>query len=171
MSGVRAVAAIGLGSNLGERDRELSRALLLLGRVPGIVVLRRSRWIETEPEGGPPGQGRFLNGAALLETTLSPRALLDALLGIEARMGRDRSKTEKNGPRTIDLDLLLYDDLVIDEPGLTVPHARMEERLFVLEPLAEIAPERVLPSTGKRVEECLEELRRARQDVASGDGS
>jgi len=167
----RAVAAIGLGSNVGDRERHLSRALLLLERTPGIVVLRRSRWIETEPEGGPPDQGRFLNGAAVLETTLSPRALLEAMLGIEARMGRDRSLAGKNGPRTIDLDLLMYDDLVLDEPGLTLPHPRMEERVFVLQPLAEIAPDRLLRGTGRSVRERLEELLRARQGVASGDGS
>ncbi len=166
MTSGRVVAAIGLGSNLGDRERALSRAVATLERTDGVVVLRRSRWIETEPEGGPGGQGRFLNGAVLVETTLGPRELLEVLLSIERRLGRERA--ERNGPRTIDLDLLDHGGIQIDEPGLRLPHARMEERLFVVEPLCEIAPDMLLARSGRRVRERLEELR---SRSASGSGA
>ena len=165
MSARRVVAAIALGSNVGDRERALARAVVALERTPGVVVLRRSRWIETEPEGGPHDQGRFLNGAILVETTLAPRELLDAMLAIERRLGRVRA--ERNGPRTIDLDLLDHGGVELDEPGLHLPHPRMEERLFVLEPLGEIAPDLFLARSKKSVRERLEELR-ARSNSESG---
>jgi 2-amino-4-hydroxy-6-hydroxymethyldihydropteridine diphosphokinase len=131
------IAYISLGSNLGDRRDYIQRAAEALRRTPGVLDVRMSTLHETEPVGGPPGQGMYLNAAARLETDLDAPALLAILLDVEARLGRRRS--EKWGPRVIDLDLLLFDDQVIDTPGLTVPHPRMHERRFVLEPLAEIA--------------------------------
>ena len=140
------IAFIALGSNLGDRNANLLATLQALQDRPGIVVKQTSSFYETEPVGGPPGQGLYLNAAARVETQLSPRQLLQALLDIEAQLGRQRQ--ERFGPRTIDLDLLLFDDQVIDEENLTIPHPRLQERLFVLEPLAEIAPKAVHPILG-----------------------
>jgi 2-amino-4-hydroxy-6-hydroxymethyldihydropteridine diphosphokinase len=130
-------AYIGIGSNLGPRHATIHAGVRDLGRTPGIRVVRLSSIIETDPV-GPPGQGPYLNAAAELETTLDPHALLDAMLQVERAHGRDRSAGERWGPRTLDLDLLLYDDLTLDEPGLTLPHPRMRERAFVMVPLSEI---------------------------------
>ncbi len=116
---------------------------------------RVSTFIETEPVGGPP-QGPYINAAAELRTTLSPRALLDVLLDVEDELGRVR--TVHWGPRKLDLDLLLYEDQIIDEPRLQVPHRHMHKRQFVLEPLGEIAPDAVHPVLGKSVRELQEEL-------------
>jgi 2-amino-4-hydroxy-6-hydroxymethyldihydropteridine diphosphokinase len=138
-------AFIGIGSNLGDRETHLRRALELLGAVDRIDVLAVSRFRETEPV-GPVAQGPFLNGAVLVSTELPPRELLERLLAIEQSLGRVRR--ERFGPRTIDLDLLLYGDEVLDEPGLTVPHPRLHERRFALEPLAELAPGLVIPGLG-----------------------
>jgi 2-amino-4-hydroxy-6-hydroxymethyldihydropteridine diphosphokinase len=131
---------------------------------PGIKVIRVSSYQETAPVGGPPGQGLYLNAAAELKTALPPGELLRVLLRIEQDLGRVRH--ERYGPRTIDLDLLLYGDLVRVEPGLTVPHPRMHERLFVLAPLAELAPQTVHPVSGKTINELLQERqsRRAEKD-------
>jgi len=128
-------AYIALGSNIGERASHLRTALAALATTPGLRLLRVSSFHETAPVGGPPGQGPYLNAAALLETTLSPRALLDTLLTIESQAGRTRSVP--NAPRTLDLDLLLYSDLAISEPDLQVPHPRMWSRPFVVGPLSE----------------------------------
>ncbi len=127
---------IGLGSNLGDRAAHIRQALRELGERGDIRVLACSRLYETEPLGGPPGQPLYLNAVAELATNLTPRELLTRLLEIEERHGRQR--TIPNGPRTLDLDLLLYGDHVINEPDLVVPHPRMWERPFVLQPLAEI---------------------------------
>ena len=127
---------VALGSNLGDRLANLGQALELLAREPGFVLRRCSDAYETEPVGPP--QPKFLNAVAQLGSLLSPRETLKRLLAIEERMGRVRR--EKNGPREIDLDLLLFGDRRIDEPGLQVPHPRMHDRAFVLVPLAEIAP-------------------------------
>lgn len=136
------VAYVALGSNLGDREDHLRRALADLAERGDIRLLRCSSFHETEPVGGPPGQGRYLNAVAAIETTLAPRALLDRLLAVEQLHGRARG--ERNGPRTLDLDLLLYGDEQIDEPGLTVPHPRMCDRDFVLLPLAEVChPDRI----------------------------
>jgi 3-oxoacyl-[acyl-carrier protein] reductase len=124
---------------------------------PGITVARVSAYVETMPVGGPPGQGNYLNAAAEIETDLEPIALLQVLLAVEQRLGRVRQ--EQHGPRTIDLDLLLYGDVVRDEPGLIVPHPRMHERLFVLEPLAEFAPNVVHPVIGSPIRVLLENAR------------
>src|SRR5262245_13752492 len=146
-----ATAYIALGSNLGDRQDYLDSALTLLEQA-GITVERVSSVYETAPVGGPPGQGAFLNAAARITTKLPPRALMDLLLQTEQRLGRVR--TEHHGPRTIDLDLLLYDDRVVHEPGLEVPHPRLHERWFVLAPLADIASDVVHP----RLQRSLGEL-------------
>jgi 2-amino-4-hydroxy-6-hydroxymethyldihydropteridine diphosphokinase len=132
-------AFIGIGSNLGPRHATIHAGVRDLARVPGIQVVRLSSIIETDPV-GPPGQGPYLNAAAELATTLDPHALLNAMLGVERTHGRDRSSGERWGPRTLDLDLLVYDGLTLEEPGLTLPHPRMHERPFVMIPLSEIAP-------------------------------
>jgi 2-amino-4-hydroxy-6-hydroxymethyldihydropteridine diphosphokinase len=137
--------AIGLGANLGQRAQTLERACVELARLPSTCLVARSRWIETEPVGGPSGQGPYLNGAVLLDTELAPRALLERLQTIERVHGRRREDELRHGARTLDLDLLLYGDREVDEPGLRVPHPRMEERLFVLEPLSELCPAMILP--------------------------
>ncbi len=155
---------IGLGSNEGDRGLAITRALEELGRRPTIAVVRRSRLIETAPVGGPPGQGRFLNAAALLETSLSPEGLLATLQKVEGCLGRRRET--RWGPRTIDLDLLLFDQLVLSTPFLTIPHPRMAWRRFVLEPAAEIAASMVHPVTGWSIARLWEHLRTARDYVA-----
>ena len=142
-------AYIGLGSNLGDREATIRAALAAL---PGVVAVSELR--ETAPV-GVVDQPPFLNGAAALETELTPRELLDALLAVEQGLGRERR--ERWGPRTIDLDLLLYGDETIDEPGLDVPHPRLHERRFALEPLAELEPELVIPGRGS-VKDLLAEL-------------
>jgi 2-amino-4-hydroxy-6-hydroxymethyldihydropteridine diphosphokinase len=134
---------IGLGSNLGDREAALRGALELLGD----DVVAVSSFRETDPVGYL-DQPRFLNAVAALETGLEPRELLDRLLEVERELGRTRNGP-RFGPRTIDLDLLLYGDLVIDEPGLVVPHPRLAERRFVLEPLAELDPDLVVPGLGR----------------------
>ena len=139
-------AYVGLGANLGGRERTLRAAVDALTAEEGIAVVSVSTLRETEPV-GVGEQPRFLNGAVELETTLTARELLDRLLGVELRFGRVRIPGE-HGPRTLDLDLLLYGDEVIDEPGLTVPHPRLHERRFVLEPLAELAPGLLVPGRG-----------------------
>ena len=139
-------AYVALGANLGDRERTLREAVDALAAEEGIEVVAVSTLRETEPV-GVGEQPRFLNGAAELETTLTSRELLARLLAVEQRFGRIRSPGE-HGPRTLDLDLLLYGDEVIDEPGLAVPHPRLHERSFVLEPLAELAPGLVVPGRG-----------------------
>lgn len=146
-------AYVGLGANLGEREATIRRALDLLAAEPGVEVAAVSALRETDPVGYA-DQPRFLNGAAALETTLPARELLGLLLSVERALGRDRSGEARFGPRTIDLDLLLFGDTVIDEPGLTVPHPRLAERTFVLEPLDELDPGLVLPD-GRRVQDVL----------------
>jgi 2-amino-4-hydroxy-6-hydroxymethyldihydropteridine diphosphokinase len=130
-------AYIGLGSNRGDRERTLRAALERLDAVPGVEVVAVSSLRETDPVGPVKDQPRFLNGAAALETSLSPRRLLDVLLEVEAEFGRTRVGPP-GGPRTLDLDLLLYGDERVSEPGLQVPHSRLHERPFVLEPLEEL---------------------------------
>ena len=154
---VRAVVA--LGSNLGERRAHLDGAIAGLRAARGVRVVRCSAWVETEPRGGTAGQGLYLNGVVELETTLEARALLDLLLGLERDAGRVRR--QRNAARTLDLDLLFFGDATIEEPGLIVPHPRLEERTFVLEPLAQLDPERRLPRCGRKVREQLDRLRAA----------
>jgi len=133
---------VGLGANLGAREETLRRAVALLGEAKGVDVLGVSSLRETEPV-GVVDQPPFLNGAVQLETTLSPRELLDLLLEIERSLGRVRS--ERWGPRVVDLDLLVYGGEIVDEPGLRVPHPRLHERRFALEPLAELDPGLEIP--------------------------
>ena len=134
-------AYVGVGANLGDREATIRAALAAL---PGVVGVSRLR--ETDPV-GVVDQPPFLNGAAAVETDLSPRELLDALLAVEHELGRERR--ERWGPRTIDLDLLLYGDETVDEPGLTVPHPRLHERRFALEPLLDLDPELAIPGRGR----------------------
>lgn len=139
-------AYVGLGANLGDRERTLHAAIDALAADDGVEVVSVSVLRETEPV-GVGQQPLYLNGAAEVETTLTARELLDRLLAVEQRFGRIRVPDE-HGPRTLDLDLLLYGDEVIHEPGLTVPHPLLHERRFVLEPIAELAPGLVVPGRG-----------------------
>jgi 2-amino-4-hydroxy-6-hydroxymethyldihydropteridine diphosphokinase len=152
-------AYIALGSNLGDRREYLDRAVQFLREEPRITVSRVSTYLETAPVGGPPGQGPYLNAAAELQTDLSPEQLLGVLLRVEQQLGRVRQ--ERYGPRTVDLDLLLHGDTRCESTELTLPHPRLHERAFVLEPLAEIAPQAVHPTLRRTVRELLDELRRA----------
>jgi 2-amino-4-hydroxy-6-hydroxymethyldihydropteridine diphosphokinase len=140
-------AYVGLGSNLGDREATIRAAVDELDAVDGVAVVAVSSLVDTEPVGYTE-QPRFLNGVAALDTTLPARSLLEALLAVEARFGRDRAAVPAGGPRTLDLDLLLYGEAEIDEPGLRVPHPRLHERAFALEPLAELAPDLDLPGKG-----------------------
>ena len=148
-------AFIGLGGNLDNPRQYLDRAVGLLARDPDLEVVRVSSFRETEPVGYA-DQPPFLNGAVELETELEARELLERLLEVERALGRERSGP-RFGPRTIDLDLLLYGEETVDEPGLTVPHPRLHERRFALEPLAELDPALVVPGRG-RVAALLAEL-------------
>lgn len=148
-------AYVGLGSNLGDRAETLRRALAGLAATPGVERVRASSLYETEPVGPP--QGRYLNAVAALDTTLDAFALLARLRELERAGGRMRTG-ERNAPRTLDLDLLLFGDACIDTPELTVPHPRLHERAFVLVPLAELAAEAVHPRFGAPVAELLARL-------------
>jgi 2-amino-4-hydroxy-6-hydroxymethyldihydropteridine diphosphokinase len=149
-------ALVALGSNLGPREEILARVLRELGKLPATRLIAASALHETAPVGCPPGSGPFLNAAALLETELTPRQLMGALLALEAAHGRTRG--EPNAPRTLDLDLLLHGESVLNEPGLTLPHPRLHLRRFVLAPAAEIAPELRHPVLGRTLRELLAEL-------------
>jgi 2-amino-4-hydroxy-6-hydroxymethyldihydropteridine diphosphokinase len=140
-------AYVGVGANLGDRRATIERAVERLRAVPGVEVLAVSSLRETDPVGFEE-QPRFLNGAVELETTLEPRELLDELLRVERELGRIR-EGPRFGPRTIDLDLLVYGNRRLNEPGLTVPHPRLHERRFALEPLAELAPELEILGRGR----------------------
>ncbi len=149
-------AYVALGSNLGDREQTLLAAAEALRNEPGVEVVAVSGLIETEPVGFL-DQPRFVNGVAAIETTLSARALLEVLLDVERRFGRIREGVPAQGPRTLDLALLLYGDAELDEPGLREPHPRLHERAFVLEPLAELAPGLEIPGRGP-VEGLIAEL-------------
>jgi 2-amino-4-hydroxy-6-hydroxymethyldihydropteridine diphosphokinase len=141
-------AYVGLGSNLGDREATIRAALAELDAAPGVRVAAVSTLVETEPVGYL-DQPRFLNGAAALETDLPPRELLELLLRTERRLGRRREGVPAQGPRTLDLDLLLYGDAEIEEEGLQIPHPRLHERAFVLGPLAELDPALQVPRKGQ----------------------
>ena len=151
-------AYIGLGANVGETADTLRKALEMLTQREGITVWRISQFIKTEPVGGPNDQPPYLNAAAELHTTLSPRELLTVLHEVEAVLGRDRSQELRWGPRTCDLDILLYGNQDITEPDLRIPHPRMHERRFVLEPLAQIAPGAIHPTREKTIAQLLDEV-------------
>lgn len=153
----KVIVYIGLGGNMGDRAGTMLRAVTMLDDVEGIHVCRVSQMIETAPV-GPPGQEDYLNGAAQVETTLSPADLLKALQGVEAALGRDRTSEQRWGARTCDLDILLMGGNIVETAELTIPHPRMHERTFVLRCLAEIAPQAVHPKLSKTIAEMLAEL-------------
>ncbi len=158
-------AYIALGSNLGDRAATIEAARQAMHRPPAIRTVRCSQLIETDPI-GIPGQGPYLNGVTEVSTTLRPEPLLELLLSIERSLGRVRSQTDERwGPRIIDLDLILYADRIIELPGLSIPHPRMHERRFVLEPLARIAPDAVHPVLKATASQLLAALD---QQAASG---
>ena len=148
-------AFVAMGSNLGKRQLALRTAIERMGQLPQTKVEAVGRFRETEPVDSPAGSGMFMNSAVELQTELSATDLMKHLLAIETALGRHREGEQKNGPRVIDLDLVLYGQEVINEPGVTVPHPRMHLRRFVLEPLNDIAPKAVHPVLGKRMEELL----------------
>jgi 2-amino-4-hydroxy-6-hydroxymethyldihydropteridine diphosphokinase len=149
-------AYVALGANLGDREVTIRAALAELDAAEGVDVVAVSSLADTDPVGYL-DQPRFLNGAAALETSLGPRALLDLLLAVERRLGRVRDDVPAQGPRTLDLDLVLYENAEIEEPGMTIPHPRLHERRFVLEPLAELDPSLEVPGKGK-IQTLLAEL-------------
>ena len=153
------IAYIGMGANLpssaGSPEATLAAAAERLDTVGRVAA--RSSLYSTEPVGYAE-QPRFVNAVLALETELNPQALLDALMRIEKEFGRDRVNAVPNGPRTLDLDILLFGDYLVDEPGLRIPHPRLAERAFVLEPLNEIAPEAVEPRSGSMISELLGKL-------------
>lgn len=155
---------IGCGSNLGRRREFLDRSIELIRFMPGVSLLAVSRFRETRPIGGPAGQDAFLNGACLIETDLSPHEVLAMLAAVENTLHRER--LERWGPRTIDLDLLLYDDVVLDTETLTLPHPRMPTRRFVLEPCVEIAADLRHPLAGCTLAEMLESISAPQPRVA-----
>ena len=146
-------AYVGVGTNLGDRWAHLALAARALSAAPRVALLRASRVLDTAPLGPP--QPRFLNAALELETGLTPRQLLSLLQGIEREALR--RPAVRWGPRSLDLDLLLFGDLVLAEPGLHVPHPRLAERRFVLQPLAELCPDRLVPGRGRAVAALLAE--------------
>jgi len=153
-------AYLALGSNLGDRRRHLDAAVGAVAALPGVSGLRLSRVRETAPV-GPQDQGAFLNAVAEIRTTLGPADLLAALLAVEARLGRPaRDQRRHWGPREIDLDLLMLGGQRVNADGLTLPHPRLHERRFVLEPLHDLTPDAVVSGTGRTVAELLARLRR-----------
>jgi 2-amino-4-hydroxy-6-hydroxymethyldihydropteridine diphosphokinase len=154
---------VGCGSNVGKRRALLDRAVELLRHMPGVSLVAVSRYRDTRPIGGPPGQPAYLNGACLLDTDLPPHELLGLLAAVENTLHRERC--ERWGPRTVDLDLLLYGDAVLETASLTVPHPRMTTRRFVLEPCVEIAPEAIHPRAACSLAELLESISTPRPHI------
>ncbi|MFH1061408.1 MAG: 2-amino-4-hydroxy-6-hydroxymethyldihydropteridine diphosphokinase [Candidatus Omnitrophota bacterium] len=156
MSQLKNKVYLGIGSNLGERSANIEKALLLLNENPNISVAQVSTIYETDPVGGP-AQGKFLNGVIELRTDLNPLELLNYLQNIEEKLGRVRTGL-KNQPRTLDLDILLFDDRVINTQQLIIPHALIQDRLFVLKPFADIAPEVIHPILKKTIKQIFRAL-------------
>jgi len=148
------LSAIALGSNIGDSRATLEGALIKLAETSGITLKSHSSWYKTAPVG--PSQPDYLNGCALLEVELNPHELLKNLLGIEQEFGRERK--EHWGPRTLDLDLLLFEDLILETPDLQIPHPRMTQRGFVLVPLAEIAPDWIEPVSKLKISELVHKV-------------
>jgi 2-amino-4-hydroxy-6-hydroxymethyldihydropteridine diphosphokinase len=161
---------IALGANLGDPKRQLDGALAALSALPRLRVDAISSWHPTAPVGGPPGQPDYLNGAMRGVWQGEPEALLDDLQAVERRFGRDRAREGHHGARPLDLDLLLFGDRRQAGPRLVLPHPGLEQRLFVLAPLAEIAPDLVLPDSGVTVAVRLAQLRRAESSGGHGRG-
>lgn len=155
---------IGCGANLGSRREQLDQAIDMLRFMPGVEMLQVSRFVETQPIGGPPGQPPFLNAACLVETSFAPEEMLDMLAAVENTLHRERHT--RWGPRTIDLDLLMYDEQVITTERLQVPHPRMTTRRFVLEPATEIAADLRHPVAGCTLRELLENISQRHLHVA-----
>lgn len=143
---------LGLGSNLGDRSETIGRAVKALAAAPGVRILGTAPLYESPPFGGP-AQGDYLNSAALIAASLSPREVLELALGIERTLGRIRPDPVRWGPRTIDVDVLWIEGVVIDEPGLVVPHPGLAERPFAVRPLLDLAPEALDPRSGRRYAE------------------
>lgn len=159
-------AYIALGANLGKRQTMLRAAIGRIGALRKTRVTAVATFRFTAPVGGPAGQPDYLNGAVTVETELEAEELLRELLDIEKQFGRDRAHEVRHGPRVLDLDLLMYGDTVMERPGLTLPHPRMHDRRFVLEPLAEIAPQAVHPVLGVTIEELLRRLPKGKETPA-----
>jgi 2-amino-4-hydroxy-6-hydroxymethyldihydropteridine diphosphokinase len=157
-------ALVALGSNLGNRQQQLDRAVRLLAQTPGIYSVHESKWRSTRAVGGMANQAEYLNGAVCLETALAPELLFSKLAEIETQLGRSRH--ERWSPRTIDLDLLLYDERVLRSPQLELPHPRMAFRRFVLDPAAEVAPNMLHPTSGMTVAELRANLDESPRYVA-----
>ena len=151
------IALLGLGSNLGDRAATLRSAIEALRASSGIGMLAVSTFIETDPV-GVTNQPRFLNAATKVRTTLTPRQLLERCLDIEREHARDRAAAARWGPRTLDIDLLLFGEGIIDEPGLHIPHPRLHERLFALVPASEIAGDMRHPVIGQTVRDLMNAL-------------
>lgn len=158
-------SAIALGSNMGDPQAILEASLETLAQIPGIILEAKSSWYKTKAIGPP--QPDYLNGCAILQVEMLPETLLVNLLAIEQKFGRLRQ--QHWGPRTLDLDLLLYDDLILNQPHLQIPHPRMHERAFVLVPLAEIAPSWIEPISGRTVQNLLQELDRSDVHLVKGE--
>jgi 2-amino-4-hydroxy-6-hydroxymethyldihydropteridine diphosphokinase len=155
---------LSLGSNVGDREATIAAAIGEITALPDVQLIRHSGWHRSQPVGGPPGQGEYVNSAAVIETTIAPLTLLSELQSIEARHGRERG--ERWSPRTLDIDILLYGNEVSETPMLTLPHPRMTFRTFVLAPAAEVAPKMRHPVIGWPVERMLLHLQQASESVA-----